>query len=419
MKQEKGNVKRGRDESDLMIEAYALRSAGMTNDALDKCHEAVELCGGREDMVLLAHRFMRQIGEVERSAEFLRPFVAKHNDKPRLATALAGTLYRLGEIDEAVNLYRMVLDRVPDHVDAAGSLAFIKFKQGESDTASQVFEDAALASDDPFRVLGRAASMFAQLGQIQRAEHFLQGAEALGPLDNDLQHTAIAIRQENVPERASAEYVTEIFDKHAPSFDQNLHSLGYSGPQLIARAVGDLGLDPGTELDVLDAGCGTGLCGPAVRPIAKNLVGVDLSDQMLRLADEKGCYDELLNLDIVELHTKFSESFDLLISADVLGYFGPLVDVLSAYRRCLRSGGHAIVTVEAAPDEAGPEGYKMQPTGRYCHTEEHLRKATIKAGFAQIDQVFRDKLRYEFEEPVEAIVLVASVVDLGGSDAQF
>ena len=35
---------------------------------------------------------------------------------------------------------------------------------------------------------------------------------------------------------------------------------------------------------VLDAGCGTGLCGPLLRPYAKRLVGVDLSSGMLERA---------------------------------------------------------------------------------------------------------------------------------------
>ena len=41
------------------------------------------------------------------------------------------------------------------------------------------------------------------------------------------------------------------------------------------------GLDASRSLDVLDAGCGTGLCGPLVAPYARRLVGVDLSEAML------------------------------------------------------------------------------------------------------------------------------------------
>ena len=47
-------------------------------------------------------------------------------------------------------------------------------------------------------------------------------------------------------------------------------------------------------LDVLDAGCGTGLCGPLVAPYARRLVGVDLSARMLDAGRRRdSVYDEL------------------------------------------------------------------------------------------------------------------------------
>ena len=54
------------------------------------------------------------------------------------------------------------------------------------------------------------------------------------------------------------------------------------------------GLEPSKQLDVLDAGCGTGLCGPLLAPYARRLIGVDLSEGMLALAKEKHVYDALI-----------------------------------------------------------------------------------------------------------------------------
>ncbi|NIR58985.1 MAG: methyltransferase domain-containing protein, partial [Gammaproteobacteria bacterium] len=45
--------------------------------------------------------------------------------------------------------------------------------------------------------------------------------------------------------------------------------------------------------DILDAGCGTGLCGPLLAPHARTLVGVDLSGGMIAKAEELAVYDEL------------------------------------------------------------------------------------------------------------------------------
>ena len=55
----------------------------------------------------------------------------------------------------------------------------------------------------------------------------------------------------------------------------------------------DSGLEQAHRLDVLDAGCGTGLCGALVAPFARRLLGVDLSEGMLAHAMEKSVYHEL------------------------------------------------------------------------------------------------------------------------------
>ena len=50
----------------------------------------------------------------------------------------------------------------------------------------------------------------------------------------------------------------------------------------------------------LDLGCGTGLCGPLVRPMVDRLTGVDLSARMIEKARSLGVYDRLEQGDIVE-----------------------------------------------------------------------------------------------------------------------
>ena len=251
--------------------------------------------------------------------------------------------------------------------------------------------------------------MFAQFGHTGHAVQFLQRAEALGEPDPELLHIAAAIRGENIPDRAAPEYMSILFDRHAESFDRNLCSLGYTGPDLISQALDRLGLKAASDLNVLDAGCGTGLCGPAVKRFARHLVGIDLSNEMLRLARDRRCYDGLRKLDVLDLGNIYPGKFDLVISADVLVYFGPLVDVLTSYRKCLRPGGHMIVTVEAAPDDIKPPGYELQPTGRFRHSAAYLRSAAEEAGLTVTEIEITGALRFEFEEPVEAVTLAGTV----------
>ena len=143
-----------------------------------------------------------------------------------------------------------------------------------------------------------------------------------------------------------------MFDSVAPQFDRKLAALGYQAPQQVAQAVAALQPAPGA-LDVADLGCGTGLCGPTLRPWARRLVGCDLSAAMLAQAKRRGCYDHLFQVELAYFLQHEAGAFDLLVSADTLCCFGPL-DAVCAAAVALRSGGAFVFTVEALLDHGAP-----------------------------------------------------------------
>ena len=61
--------------------------------------------------------------------------------------------------------------------------------------------------------------------------------------------------------RASDAYIQKVFDSFATSFEAKLAMLHYQAPMLIAAALADSGVVK-AKVEILDAGCGTGLCGP-------------------------------------------------------------------------------------------------------------------------------------------------------------
>ena len=104
----------------------------------------------------------------------------------------------------------------------------------------------------------------------------------------------------DVPARASDAFVEKTFDSFAASFDSKLASLAYRAPALVAEMLAHCGVNASRSLDVLDAGCGTGLCGPFLAPYARRLVGVDLSQGMLAKARARNAYDELAKSELTK-----------------------------------------------------------------------------------------------------------------------
>jgi predicted TPR repeat methyltransferase len=166
---------------------------------------------------------------------------------------------------------------------------------------------------------------------------------------------------------------------------------------------------PAGDLDILDAGCGTGLCGALLRPYARRLEGVDLSPGMLARARSTGSYDALEEAELTGFMGSKPAAYDVIVSADTLCYFGDLREVMAAAACSLRPGGHFIFTVErgGADDDAMAADYRLNPNGRYSHREADVRRVVSEAGL-ELLSVAREALRQEMGLPVPGLVVTAA-----------
>ena len=222
-----------------------------------------------------------------------------------------------------------------------------------------------------------------------------------------LHQLAACLGGDSAPERASDAYVAKVFDAFASSFDAKLESLGYRAPALVVEALAAVAGAPARELAIVDAGCGTGLCGPLVRPWARTLAGCDLSVGMLRRARARGVYDVLHRAELVYYLATQPLAFDAIVCADTLCYFGRLDEAFAAARRSLRPGGWLVFTVEALGDD-DPRPHALNATGRYAHRASYVAETLAAAGLA-VDVVRRETLRLEAGLPVEGCVVRCSV----------
>ena len=160
-------------------------------------------------------------------------------------------------------------------------------------------------------------------------------------------------------------------------------------------------------MDVLDLGCGTGLCGPLLRPMARTLAGVDLSPAMIEKAKARRAYDRRWAADLLEALRAADAGYDLLVAADVLIYFGDLTPVFEPAVAALRPGGLFAFSVEAGEGER----FQFRPaTRRYAHAEPYLRRL---AGIFGLRVIRLDPITVRTEAgksvPGDLVVLAASL----------
>ena len=148
-----------------------------------------------------------------------------------------------------------------------------------------------------------------------------------------------------------------ILDSFAENYDAQLEKIKNNGPSMVYTALVELGLPKTQTRRILDAGCGTGRCAGCLRDYAKEIVGADLSTGMLEKAREKAVYDFLSRTDLSIPATYPDGSFDMIICADVLVYFGALKTVFDNFQSKLNPGGWLVFTVETEQDDDQKPGF--------------------------------------------------------------
>lgn len=326
---------------------------------------------------------------------------------PLLDRMLGTVQAELDDPVEAERSFQLALALEPDNVWLYESLAAQQLAQKNHSAAVESLRSAlALEPDRPVLLRELAEALYA-LGRIDEAKATYEQWLTADPDDPMAQHLVASRTGRGVPDRASDEYVQRLFDGSAESFDDHLGRLAYKGPQLLAEALLNFFPAPAQQWDVLDAGCGTGLCGPKLRPYARSLVGMDLSTRMLEEARKREIYDRLVPGELTAYLADHPAEFDFLVAADVVPYFGRLEPLFEACAQALRENGHLFLALESAGDVDLPLGYQLHAHARYCHTPAYVQKTLQEAGFSMVS-IESDMLRMHREMPVEALVVVAA-----------
>jgi len=381
-------------------------SLRLIRQALDHCPDAPGIWNNLGNVLLESGHIAEATAAYERS-------VALAPAEPQANNNLA-TIYRrhLRWADAEVACRRaLAIDA--QMADAWYNLSLILLGQGRVAEGLQANSHATLLWPRHGVAREQILRALVLLGQLDQAAELYRDWLTDEPDNPVVQHQLAACLQgQDVPARASDAYIETLFDNFAASFDAKLANLNYRAPELVAQALHTALGAPRGNLSVVDLGCGTGWCGPLVRPWAKRLVGCDLSVGMLRQARLRQVYDALHKAELVYYLQTQPQQFELLTCADTLCYFGELQPVLHAARRALRPAGIFIFTVEALNESlpADASGYQLQPCGRYAHTRAYIADCARVAGLS-VAAACAEVLREEAGQAVSGWLITLRIAE--------
>ena len=377
---------------------------GRNGEALALIERSLALAPDQADWCSNRGVVLQSDGRLDAAIESYRRAIAIDPGHANAHNNLGVLLRATGRPVEAEAAYRAAIGLNPEHIDAYTNLGILLNGLQRTEEAAACYCRVITLRPKYREARKLLALAHCTLGEFGKAAEIFEQWLAEEPDDPIARHMLAACTGRNVPARAANGFVQATFDSFAASFEAKLATLSYRAPALVAAMLEDAGLAPSQRLDVLDAGCGTGLCGALVAPFARRLIGVDLSDGMLAHARDKAVYHALIRAELTDYAGGNNDAFDLIVSADTLVYFGELKGIVAAFVRALRPRGLLVFTLEHAVGN-GDVDYRLQPHGRYSHGRGYIERLLTSAGLRP--KIVEAELRMEAGAPVPGLVIRA------------
>jgi predicted TPR repeat methyltransferase len=288
---------------------------------------------------------------------------------PEILSILGQLFYLTGQFQKSRDAYQLAADADPSNINYRKMLDETQFVCLAMDNGNLDEPLKSLSHPEADDLLHKTFALLSAYGHTNAARRVAEKRVDFSPASATAAYLLHAIDGNAAVTRSPDDFLIESFDAAAERFDAHLVStLGYDIPQKLAEGMARF-IPKDSRLDLLDAGCGTGLCGPWVKPFSKSLIGVDLSPKMLDQARKRQIYDQLVCAELTTFLLDSTSRFNAIIAADVMIYFGDLTPLANAIATSLRPGGILAFSTESA----SAPGHHLLGSGRFSHHPDYIR----------------------------------------------
>lgn len=280
---------------------------------------------------------------------------------------------KLGWLSDAKAHYLQALAISPRETQALFNLGVLSFFVGRDAEGIAYYLQAVKLDPDFFDAHNNLGAAYLMRNDIAAAINHYREAARIRPEHETVRHTLRILTGDKSVSTSPLSYVRDLFDSYAERFDTHLmQSLHYHVPERLLEALRHIKDLTTVPRDIIDLGCGTGLCGVMLRKNMpggiRTLTGIDISSGMLTQARQKACYDELIEADIESFLGARHAAYDLMLAGDVLVYTGDLSPLFAVARQALRKGGYFVFNAEIHEKT----DYELTDSGRFAHSKHYL-----------------------------------------------
>ena len=311
--------------------------------------------------------------------------------------------HELGKLDQAVRLYKKAVAIDSNYaLESENKILSVIyfFSNGNIQDALEILKMLVEKNSTDALLYNMLGGCLASIGHTEMAITNYQKALELEPEYAIPKHMLNSLT-ENTSKEPPKQYVKNLFDDYAYRFNDALvNDLQYSLPFIIKELILKSNSEKSQYKNVIDLGCGTGLAGKDLRNISSNLIGVDISENMVSEAKKLGIYDTLVVGDIVEKLNASQDKFDLFVALDVLIYIGDAKSIFQAVQKSCKPDSLFVFSVEIQDGN----GYALLKSSRYAHSDEYIMDQTN--GLFDLVNSQNVRLRKEGENWIEGRVYI-------------
>lgn len=356
--------------------AHIFQSLDKNQEAIDCYNKTIEISPNYFAAYNNLGNIYREQRDFEASLDCFKKAIEINPKYADSYNNMGNALTEMGELNAAMDSFKTALEIKPQFAEAY-------FNMGKAYQDHEKYSDAINCYFAALKINNQYADahynlgmIYRELGDFEKAIAQCRTAFSIDPTNySEAEHLVSAMLGETT-KAAPRKYVEGLFDAFADSFDDALvNKLEYNTAKI--AEILKLNIPNNDITKILDMGCGTGLLAPYLKKYCDHLIGIDVSQKMLKKAEVGNHYTNLIHSDIVDYIRKTKDKFDLFIAADVLVYIGDLDLLFKLIKQSNSSGGWFAFSTEHIETST----YELRSSGRYAHSKSYIDSLCEKYGY--------------------------------------
>ena len=177
--------------------------------------------------------------------------------------------------------------------------------------------------------------------------------------------------------------VQNVYDEVAHRYESLIESTQYIGPKWLDSLLSNNKID---YVNVIDLGCATGVLGDVIKkhqPEA-NIIGFDISSEMLKEASKKTVYSQLFQQNLEdEFFTKLPNKADLIVALGFSEFLSDLDSIFHQMSISLSDNGSLLISFQCYDpnDSKLPRNTRSGTVVHTAYTEGEIKGYLSRHGF--------------------------------------